>query len=43
LAFLAEKAEKETKLKEESNRLERERQEMEKEKQTNLCINRMTC
>ena len=32
LAFLAEKAEKETKLKEESNRLERERQEMEKEK-----------
>ena len=32
LAFLAEKAEKDTKLKEESNRLERERQEMEKEK-----------
>jgi hypothetical protein len=30
VAFLAEKAEKETKLKEESNRLERERQEMEK-------------
>jgi hypothetical protein len=32
LAFLAEKAEKETKLKEERNRFERERQEMEKEK-----------
>ena len=32
LEFLAEKAEKETKLKEESKRLERERQEMEKEK-----------
>ena len=32
LAFLAEKAEKERKLKEESNRLERERQEMEREK-----------
>ena len=32
LAFLAEKAEKETKLKEDSNRLETERQEMEKEK-----------
>ncbi|CAB4017545.1 Hypothetical predicted protein [Paramuricea clavata] len=36
LAFLAEKAEKETKLKEESNRLERERQEMEKEKTDNF-------
>jgi hypothetical protein len=32
LEFLAEKAEKETKLKEESKRLEREPQEMEKEK-----------
>ena len=32
MAFLAEKAENETKLKEESNRLEREHQEMEKEK-----------
>ena len=32
LAFLAEKAEKERELKEESNRLERERLEMEKEK-----------
>ena len=36
LAFLAEKAEKERKLKEESNRLERERQEMEKEKTDNF-------